>query len=79
MRKVLLTTALLIATAMPAAAAEFYCSGKGEVVVLLKKETTGGEIICVKERIPFKDYIAIPEKPNEIIFAQCNKTRGGNK
>jgi hypothetical protein len=59
--------------------AEFYCPNGGTVTVLVKKETPTGEVLCVKDRISFTSYIALPLKPNEVISAQCNNTKGGEK
>ncbi len=60
--------------------AEFYCPKGGTLTVLIKKETPTGKVICVKNRFHFAGYVALPLKPNEIIFAQCNKPKkGGDK
>jgi hypothetical protein len=55
--------------------AEFHCPNGGTITVMVKKETPSGEVLCVKERINFTGYVALPLKPNEVIFAQCNKTK----
>jgi hypothetical protein len=57
--------------------AEFYCPNGGTVTVLVKKETPAGEVVCVKDRFSFTGYVALSPKSNEILFAQCNKTKGG--
>jgi len=77
MRKVLLAAALLISTAVPAAAAEFTCPYGGTVTVIVKKDTTLGEVICITDRINFEGTIALPEPDQQTIYiANC---KGGDK
>ena len=53
--------------------AEFYCPKGGVVTVMVEKDTKFGKVVCIQDRYKFQGYISIPQKEDEIIFAQCNK------